>query len=1052
MAAENWQQVRDIFDVALRQKPEERTSFVSGVCGGDKTLLTEVESLLTSLDSAEGFMETPAIAKVAEQILTEQRQFSNGQFLNHYEIARLIGTGGMGEVYLATDTKLNRQVALKVLHPNLFSDNQANRRLVREAQAAAILDHPHICAIHEISETDEGSFIVMQYVEGETLADVLAERLTVEKSLDLAIQIADALSEAHAHSIIHRDIKPANIIVTEKGQAKVLDFGLAKFIEAESQEDTVKRLNSSGAVMGTVPYMSPEQLRGKRLDARTDIFSFGAMFYEMLSGQQAFAKESNAETISAILNDQPDWSRIPARLLPIVQKSLEKESDERYQTATDLTCDLRKAQQSGELLCATDRESDEPPRAETIPASPRETAGSKIPSYRFWKNSGPSVQFEPETDSFGNQQTIKSKTFRPGYPAIFAAFTIFLLLSAAGWLVWQLKTNTDSDSFDALRSVRLVSWKSGMGRDYGDFRVSNSGKLIALSSTQDGKSEAIYVKQAPEGEDIRVTKDEWTNHSPVWSPDDQRIAFVSIRDGSAGIYVSPSLGGPAVTLKVIGKGDISLRNWTADDAAIFYEHDGNLIRLDLESRETTPITEFAESPPNGRHFDLSPDEKQVVFVDDSDGQVDLWTMPLSGGASSRLTNDAERETRPFWQADGKRILYNVVRDNDMQIYRAFTDRRPSVQVTRGDGDYELVDISNDGTKVFYWFWENHSDISGVKIDTGEEFDLASQIESELWADASPDGKSIVYQTNDSPHLNPNLAKSSLVIKSLEPGSPPVGLKGHNPRWLPDSRHVAFMRWHPTEKLYQYWLVNAASGEEKQLTTSGVTTPSHGLLPNNRDDTGNNWSPDASHFAYLDSKKQNIWTTSVESSETSNLTGNTNANLRYYPPVWSPDGRLIAFLSMEKAEKPKWSGWFNERGKTREIYTTMAELRLLGFSASGHEILLAMTDGFMVSSPLNVKILQVSENGDSRVLTIFKSIYASSLTLSSDSKMLAFTARLDDKDNIWLASANGGEAKKITANGNSKTFYGSPAWSADGKIVYFDKQDQINTISMFENFK
>ena len=136
MAAENWQQVRDIFDVALRQKPEERTSFVNEVCGGDKTLLTEVESLLTSLDSAESFMETPAIAKVAEQVLTEQRQFSNGQYLNHYKIVRPIGTGGMGEVYLATDTKLNRQVALKVLHPNLFSDNQANRRLVREAQAA----------------------------------------------------------------------------------------------------------------------------------------------------------------------------------------------------------------------------------------------------------------------------------------------------------------------------------------------------------------------------------------------------------------------------------------------------------------------------------------------------------------------------------------------------------------------------------------------------------------------------------------------------------------------------------------------------------------------------------------------------------------------------------------------------------------------------------------------------------------------------------------------------------------------------------------------------
>jgi len=275
MADENWQQVRDVFDDALRQKPEERRKFVHQACGKDKTLLAEVESLLSSHDSAESFMETPAVAKVAGVIKAETKQLKTGKCFGHYEIIRQIGAGGMGEVYLAADTKLNRKVALKVLHQNLSSDNQANRRLLREAQAAATLDHPHICAIYEISETGDGSFIVMQYVEGETLADILAERPDIEKSLDLAIQISDALAEAHAHNIIHRDVKPANIIVNEKGQAKVLDFGLAKFVEAESNKETAQRLNSSGAVMGTVPYMSPEQLRGKRLDARTDIFSFG---------------------------------------------------------------------------------------------------------------------------------------------------------------------------------------------------------------------------------------------------------------------------------------------------------------------------------------------------------------------------------------------------------------------------------------------------------------------------------------------------------------------------------------------------------------------------------------------------------------------------------------------------------------------------------------------------------------------------------------------------------------------------------------------------------
>lgn len=1050
MADENWQRVRKIFDDARLQKPETRQKFVRQACGKNKSLLADVKSLLDSLDSAENFMEVPAVAEIAGQMLTDSRKFSKGQFLNHYEIIGQIGAGGMGEIYLAQDTKLFRRVALKILHENLLSDKQAKRRLLREAQAAALLDHPHICAIYEISETENCSFIVMQYVEGETLAEILTQNsLTAEKSLDLAIQIAEALAEAHARNLIHRDIKPANIIVSEKGQVKVLDFGLAKFIEDEKSGETAKRLNSSGAVMGTVPFMSPEQLCGKRLDARTDIFSFGALFYEMLAGRQAFARETNAETISAILNDEPDWSFIPTKLKPILQKSLTKNKDLRYKSAQNLAEALRDLQKSVDF--DEIRQGVSTKSGEQVAAN--ELTRPKSRQFYFWQSGNEKFRVPPETADFDEKQTGETKQVQFNPLIVPSVLIIFMLTGVSALFYWQFKKADDSGNFDALRSVRIVSWKSSASSNYGDYRVSNNGKMIAFSSTQDGKNEGIYVKQTADSEDIRVTKDRWTNHSPVWSPDDQHIAFVSVRESVSGIYVSPSLGGAAVALKIIGKGDLSVRNWTADGAAIFYEHDGNLLRLDLATQETVKITDFAQSPKDGRHFDLSPDEKQIVFVDESDGQIDLWTMPLAVGVPFRLTNNTERETRPLWHADGKRILYNVVRDNDMQIYLAFTDGRSPQQVTRGDGDYELADISADGTKVFYCFWENHSDIGGVKIETGEVFELASEIESELWADVSPDGKLIVFESNDSPHLTPNLSKSSLVVKSLENASSPLlRLKGHNPRWLPDSRHVAFMRWHKAEQNYQYWLVNTASGEEKQLTTDGVSSPSYGRLPINRHDTGKNWSPDANRFVYLDSKKQNILTASVESSENINLTDINKANIRFYPPIWSTDGKRIAFLSMEKAENPKWSIWLNEEGKTKEIYSGAGELRLLGWSASGDEILLAMTDGLMKSSPLDVKLLKVSAAGESRVLTVFKSIYASSLTLSADGKMLAFSARHDDKDDIWIAAASGREEKKITSNSHNRIFYGSPAWSADGKTVFFDKQDQINTISMFENFK
>src|SRR3989442_9271113 len=226
-----------------------------------------------------------------------------GTKLGRYEIRSKLGAGGMGEVYLAQDAKLDRKVAIKFLPESLVADEQARKRLVREARAAAKLDHPNICAIHEVGEEDGRSFIAMQYIEGETLdARIKSKPLVLKEALTIAAQIADALSEAHSHGIIHRDIKPSNIMVTSRGQAKVMDFGLARVIAGavESEAETQSLLTTPGTIVGTMPYMSPEQVRGEVLDGRSDIFSFGVVLYEMLSGRQPFASESAAATISAI--------------------------------------------------------------------------------------------------------------------------------------------------------------------------------------------------------------------------------------------------------------------------------------------------------------------------------------------------------------------------------------------------------------------------------------------------------------------------------------------------------------------------------------------------------------------------------------------------------------------------------------------------------------------------------------------------------------------------------------------------------------------------------
>src|SRR6185295_7207801 len=255
----------------------------------------------------------------------------------------------MGEVYLAQDTLLDRKVAIKILPAESHADEPAKKRLVIEARAAAKLDHPNICSVYEVGEAEGRQFIAMQYVEGETLSVRAARKpLDLSEILSIATQVADALAEAHAHGIIHRDIKPANIMLTRRGQAKVMDFGLAKSIggPSDSEAKTESFLTSPGTILGTLPYMSPEQVSGEQIDARSDVFSFGAMLYELVSGRQPFAGASAAATASAILtHEPPSLARfvieLPDELQRIVRKCLEKDREQRYQSARDLTLDLQ---------------------------------------------------------------------------------------------------------------------------------------------------------------------------------------------------------------------------------------------------------------------------------------------------------------------------------------------------------------------------------------------------------------------------------------------------------------------------------------------------------------------------------------------------------------------------------------------------------------------------------------------------------------------------------------------------------------------------------------
>ena len=350
MTSPRWRQIKVIVDRALDEDPSERARFLDKFCP-DPELREEVDSLLTF--DEESFLDEPALGErglPAEAVASLRPAV--GQTLSRFEILQKLGHGGMGEVFLAEDTSIGRRVALKFLPASLQQDAKARKRFLRGAESAAQLDHPFICKIFEIGELEGSIFVAMEHIEGETLEKRLVRsKLSLTEALTIASEIAEALAAAHAAGIVHRDLKPSNIMLTMDGHVKVLDFGLAKRVTPEGKEDasfeTASQLTSEGSTPGTLAYMAPEQLRVQPADTRSDIFSFGIVFYEMLAGAHPFQTATSIDTATAILDSEPpplsqSRERVPELLENIVSKLLRKDRDERYQLIEHVRADLKR--------------------------------------------------------------------------------------------------------------------------------------------------------------------------------------------------------------------------------------------------------------------------------------------------------------------------------------------------------------------------------------------------------------------------------------------------------------------------------------------------------------------------------------------------------------------------------------------------------------------------------------------------------------------------------------------------------------------------------------
>src|SRR6202521_5804642 len=353
MTPERWRRVEALYHAALARDARDRARFLGDACAGDDALQRDVESLLAQPASAEAFLGEPAVVMAARLVSGPGPSIPVGHRIGGYQVQAPLGAGGMGVVYRALDTKLNRPVAIKLLSDDL-ADAAARRRFQREAQTASSLNHPHIVTVHDVGEVDGRQYLVTEFVDGGTLNDwAQATKRTWRQVIELLTGVADGLAAAHAAGIVHRDIKPENILVAKNGYAKLADFGLAKAAEGAENRDLTRTLTErhtrAGVIVGTIAYLSPEQASGKPLDARSDIFSFGIVLYEILGGKRPFTGATDLEPLKTIIHGAPEplGGEVPLALRNVVEKALEKDAADRYQTMREVVVDLRRSLRPG---------------------------------------------------------------------------------------------------------------------------------------------------------------------------------------------------------------------------------------------------------------------------------------------------------------------------------------------------------------------------------------------------------------------------------------------------------------------------------------------------------------------------------------------------------------------------------------------------------------------------------------------------------------------------------------------------------------------------------
>jgi serine/threonine protein kinase len=783
-----------------------------------------------------------------------------GTTLEHYRIESQLGKGGMGIVYQARDIHLDRMVALKVLAPERVGDPESKRRFVQEAKAASALNHPNIVTIHDISSCNGVDFIVMEYIAGRTLEALIPSRgIRPAQVLKYAVQLADALSRAHGAGIVHRDLKPANVMVSEDGRVKILDFGLAKLLEPadcapEGTTLTRRPLTHEGAVVGTAAYMSPEQAEGRKLDQRSDIFSFGTILYEMVTGRRPFTGDTWLSSLSKILKEDPTppgqlAAAIPPELDRTILRCLRKDPARRYQTMADLKAALEDVlEESG--------------------------SGKQV------------------------QQLLRRRRW-----AWAALPPVLLVAGFSAWRAWR-----GPESTEPLRAVSLTTL-AGVER-YPS--LSPDGNHVAFTwtgSKQDNPD--IYVQMIGSGSPLRLTSDPSNDYNPVWSPDGRWIAFLRRQweAGKSELRLIPPLGGPERKLA-----EIHIREAFVNPPYIAWCPESNclvvtdspgegkppaLFVISLEAGEKRQLTNPQPPKPGDTNPAISPDASWLVFRRNASGPYtgELYRLPLGRGVTAvgeprRLTLAALDADYPTWMPDGKEILFSA-RGSLWKLVVPGDSTPARLPFVGEDGLMPVVSRPQPGRPPRLVYVRSFQDTNVWRVETSAPGARASSppvvslssTRADFHQQLSPDGHRVALGSVRSGESEIWLAdpdgSNAVQLTSMGSGS------GY-PRWSSDGELIVFHS--NLEAQWDVYVVPAAGGKPRNLTSHPAT------------DTWPSFSRDGKWIYFTSDRtgERQIWKMPASGGDAVQVTNNVG-----HTAFESPDGAYIYYTQTRDKPSPLW---------------------------------------------------------------------------------------------------------------------------------------------------